>query len=252
MYIGFSYLVSNQNELIKAKFYHVKRWERHNPSPFVHHSFLELEMLYSIPSITTCADIGRVDRAMLTDQQMMELLFTATNHLLSRVELGGDECNACSWNGVTCSDRKVVEKILWISLNLKLEGVIDFSMIPRDLMYFSLFRQDLSGEIDTSALPRRMDYFCLEFCQFTGTVDIGSLPEPLRVFQVLNNAITGVANVSDLPKALEFFEIREENVRMKSLAIGALPDNSVRIKLQGCNIQSVNLENPKDAERVYI
>ena len=57
---------------------------------------------------------GRMRPSMLSDQQLMELLFTPDNATEARETLEGDEDDACSWKGIMCTDdgRNVTE-VIW-------------------------------------------------------------------------------------------------------------------------------------------
>ena len=201
-------------------------------------------------ALADIASIGRVDTAMLTQQQMMELFFTPVDYDTAREQLKGNEDDACSWKQVYCDDAKNITKMSWLSTYIRLEGSIDFSMLPTNLENLTMYNQRLVGEIDVRVLPENLEYFGVQMCGFTGTLDLGSLPRTLQSLFVIDNQITGIVNLCNLPEDLKDFLVKDFNVKQPHLHVGILPASTLRIRLERCRIESITYENPDDSQRV--
>ena len=169
------------------------------------------------------ASLGRINPSILTEQQVMELFFTPTYAEDAREDLGGDENDACTWSAVSCTGG-VIEKINWTAEEIFLQGSIDFSMVPRNIINLVMENQDLSGTVDTRSLPDSLEEIRLSDCPFTGTLDLGHLPYHLRNITVWQNNIDAVQNICDLPPLLHTLDICERNVPAGSpIHVGKIP-----------------------------
>ena len=201
-------------------------------------------------SLADMQRIGRVDATMLSQQQMMELFFTPDDYDVARVQLKGAEDDACSWHEVQCDEAKNITKIEWLSTSIRLQGSLNFSMLPPKLKSLSMYLQDLIGEVNVCALPQKMEYFGIQACRFTGTLDLGSLPRTLHHVYIMDNKITGIVNLCNLPEGLQMFQVRDSNVEQAHLHIGALPASKLEIRLEKCKIASITYDDPSDSTRV--
>ena len=190
--------------------------------------------------------IGRVDVSSFTDQQMMESFFIPDTFEEARLALGGDEDDACTWDQVWCEESKYIAQIEWHSVDIKLEGSINFKMMPRHLTYLNLFEQKLIGEVDTTNLPEKLNFFCIEKCLFTGTVDLGHLPQSLETFVARDNKISGLVNVCNLPSGLQNLQIRENTELKGTISIAKLPRSLHRLKLELGDSVSVRFLDRRD------
>ena len=219
---------------------------KHCVSLSLHFTFRMLSLLSAdIPGI------GRVDKAMFSDQQLMESFFTPDSFEDARKALGGSEDDACTWNEVLCEDERVTN-IDWHEVHIALSGSINFSMLPIELIELSLYKQSLYGEMDTSDLPRAMQMFCVQICAFTGTISLVSLPPALMRFIVTDNQISALTNFEYIPQNLGMLRICEDAVDMKTLKVGKLPQTYLNVSFAGCRIEEVTYEDAADAWRVQL
>ena len=114
---------------------------------------------------------GRFDSSMLTQQHMVTLFFTPDDPEKSREDLKGDPDDACTWEGIECTEDGDIYRILWESGDVDLMGSIDFKMVPLTVEFINLYDQGLYGEIDTTAFPDSFQELFLQQCLFTGTID---------------------------------------------------------------------------------
>ena len=206
------------------------------------------------PLFAVCADgnaLGRFDRSMLSDHQMMELLFTPGDAEVARESLGGSEDDACTWKGVHCNAAQRVEKILWSEVDVAVDGVIDFTMFPPGLRELHFYAQMLCGEVNLTSLPARMESLDVVYCLFTGTLDLGHLPRGLTKLIFTHHQTSAVVNLRNLPAALERFVINEPANRSESTHVGKLPEGDFVVDVRGCNFRSVTYEDMRDKGRVW-
>ena len=202
-----------------------------------------------------CADlpnIGRVESASLTDQQVMELFFAAANPEDARRKLGGDESDACTWNTVSCVDG-LIEDISWIRNKISLHGSIDFTMVPRNLVSLQMEEQGLFGTIETTSLPRFLEYFIITDCGFIGTLDLGALPRELKNFTVAQNKVTAVQNIRSLPPHLHTLDIIEKHLpKGTSVHVGKIPRGISFANFLFADPKDFIFANEADKERFFI
>ena len=195
---------------------------------------------------------GRCDPSMLTQQQMVELFFTPEDPKEAREHLKGDPDDACTWEGIDCTEDGDIREILWRGWRFPLEGSIDFRMFPMAVKFVNIYEQGLRGDIDTTAFPESLEHLCLDKCFFTGTIDLGSLPPQMRTFEVFYNEITAVCNVQNIPKTVTSLRIREANIVAKTIHVGALPESDLKLSFLECGFTKVVCARESDLERVYI
>ena len=195
---------------------------------------------------------GRCDPSMLTQQQMVELFFTPDFPQKSREDLKGDPDDACTWEGVECTDAGDIHRIQWQSWDVDLMGSIDFKMVPLTVEFINFYDQGLHGEIDTTAFPDSFRALFLQQCLFTGTIDLSRLPPRMCSFKVMNNKITGVCNVQNIPETVRWLKIQEKNIVDKTIRIGALPESTLKLDFLTCGFTKVLCDRESDAKRVQI
>ena len=198
------------------------------------------------------AGLGRIDPSALTDQHMMELFFVPKNFEDSRKALLGDEDDACSWNDVLCDEANQIIEIDWHSMNITLEGSINFPMMPRHLQHLTLYDHKLIGEVDTTNLPESLEYFCIEECFFTGTLDLGSLPRNMKDFLVMDNKITGLINFCNLPPGMLVLNIYESIQKGVQIYIARLPKSLEEVNLEVESAEVLQFEEESDRDRVVL
>ena len=195
---------------------------------------------------------GRVDSSMLTQQQMVELFFTPDDPLEARENLKGDPDNACTWEGIECTESGNIHRIEWCSWAFQMKGSIDFKMVPLAVSCINFFDQGLYGEIDTTAFPDSFQELSLGNCLFTGTIDLSRLPPRMRSVRVISNKITGVCNVQNIPETMRLLQIQEKNNVEKTIHIGVLPESNLKIEILTRGFTEVIYERESDAKRVQI
>ena len=195
--------------------------------------------------------VGRINREMLSEMQVMELFYTPIEHFDAHVHFKGDEDDPCTWAGLFCNDNHV-SSIDWYELNVSLQGSLNFCMLPRQIEYVSIFGQRLIGDVDVGQLPETLEYFCIHSCQFTGTLDIEKLPRKMKYFITGENAITDIRNVRNLPESLEELNVQERGIQKDLLVIGPLPDGNARLNFKNTQIKEIRFENPADSERLIL
>ena len=194
--------------------------------------------------------LGRVNRAMLSETQVMELFFVPDDYDDSREKLKGDASDACTWKGLECNTNKQVMRIDWFDYDLDLAGEINFTMLPQYLCSLVLIDQKLRGEVDLCALPMTMLCIQIEFCHVTGTLDLGGLPNGLQGLYFTDNRISGIRNVRNLPVTLRRLQVNETAAQPKSVHIGKLPSSEIRINLYNCGLKEITFEDVADKEQV--
>ena len=204
-----------------------------------------------LPLLFTSSDVplGRFDLSSLPQQQMVELFFTPGNADQARADLGGDADDACTWQGIVCTDG-VVTVIDWHLYDIELPGSIDFQMLPRGLIDLSISGEEQVGEIDLTNLPSKVESFIVQYCKFTGSLDFGHLPRSFKELLVKNNRVTGIGDIVDLPPGMTYFEVNEPNIAPRKIRIGGLPAGDLTIDVSGCNIIEVAYDSDKDIGRL--
>ena len=167
--------------------------------------------------------IGRIDKNMLSDQELMEIVFaeiTGAEHRFK--DLCGDFVDACVWRGVKCdADGNVVS---FHDISDALQGTFYVDCIPPKLRTFCLRGVGSPGTIDAARLPINIESFNISDNAFSGTVDFQNLPTHLVAFRVHSNSFTGSANLDDLPPKLQKLEI-SQNRFSGSVLLTKLPSN---------------------------
>ena len=178
----------------------------------------------------TAADpsLGRVDRSMLDDQTIMELLVqpgSEDGYLLHsynrkrRNDLcffdNGEYRDKCDWKGVLCNRDGHVTHIDWKEENWR-AGSVSLDILPPKLILFNITQNyteifRVSGTLEAAFLPRGLTNFTIDCNEFYGTIDFGSLPHALVQFEAHQNNFTGSVAWSALPPHLNVLDISENN-----------------------------------------
>ena len=209
-------------------------------------------MLLSHAILSHCADItslGRMNPSMLSDQQMVELLYTPDDYNHSRRQLQGDADDVCTWRGIYCTEAKEIEAIDWYIRSATLKGSIDFHMLPPLIKYLEISDQRLRGEIDARSLPDGLEYIIIVSCLFTGTLDLGGLPRAMKEAYFKNNHVTAVVNLENFPALLDTLSVQESHNTNKSIRIGKLPQG-LRMLIGDSGFTDVTFADPNDAQAV--
>ena len=206
-------------------------------------------LLLLCPDMAQC---GRFNPSMLSDHHMVELFFIPMDYDESRKELGGDEDDTCTWDGIQCSPAKRVERIDWYVLHVETTGEVNFRMLPPLLERLMLRYQALTGEVDTSNLPPQMKQIYIHSCDLSGTLHLGNLPQTLEDLRFSSTSISSIVRFSNLPESLETVQIDAGNVVDEDLRIGKLPLGKIHISIEDCAFQRIIFEDGNDTQRVRI
>ena len=200
-----------------------------------------------------CADLihaGRIDHSMLSDSQLLELLFVPENEAIFRESMIGDDETACSWPGVHCDADARIISIHWDFPTSNVAGSVNFPMLPPEITTVHFSQQQLTGFMDSSHLPRKMHFFYVRRCLFAGTVALDNLPPTLQYLYVCGNAITHIGTIRNVPETLRFIQIREASVKQELLCIEKLPPGMKKVKITSGIIRKIDLECVSDTHRV--
>ena len=199
--------------------------------------------------------LGRFEASMLTDQQAIELFFAPTDYDEARKALGGEEADACTWQDVTCNDKRRIVRIDWHQSFIELSGSMDFSMLPRCLEYLNLYKEDFVGEVHATALPETLIFFCIECCKFTGTLDLSSLPPRIDQLIIRDNYVSALVfpqGTNRLPSKLKALYIKERHILNLPIRIGLLPEGDIDVELGYMSTADVLCESLEDKWRIEI
>ena len=173
--------------------------------------------------ISADAHLGRVDISSLSDQILMEMLFSGStekkhNRLLDK---DGVFLDVCEWPGVTCNTDEQVVNVCKNGFRI-LEGSVELAYIPPNVTIFTMYYLRLSGTLDTSALPQNMEIFSIRNNDFHGTVEMTQLPAMMKQFVIRSNKFTGSINLEALPNALTHLFL-DENKFAGKVSLHCLP-----------------------------
>ncbi|KNH04552.1 hypothetical protein XU18_4236 [Perkinsela sp. CCAP 1560/4] len=105
-----------------------------------------LSKLYAVVYFA-CADdgIGRFDRSMLSQQELMELFIFGLNEPEEVCGNRDDPDDVCEWKGITCNADRDIEKFLWIIKNDDGTGTLGFEFLPWSMKRLQMWRNALSA-----------------------------------------------------------------------------------------------------------
>ena len=106
-----------------------------------------------------CADdgIGKFDRSMLSQQDLMELFIFGLNEPEKICGSLDDPDDVCEWEGVTCNADGEVEEFVWKHYFEDGTGTIGFEFLPWSMKIVRMLYNALSGTIQLADLPGKME-----------------------------------------------------------------------------------------------
>ena len=178
--------------------------------------------------IASDSSLGRIDKASLSDQTLMELV---VDGLKGYKRILQDEhgiyLDVWEWPDIECNPENQVTKISYYDLT---GGELALDFLPPLIKQFQVvcFSEDESskvhGTLNTSKLPSNLESLILSNNKFYGTVDMTTLPANLTSLGLIRNEFTGSCDFTALPAGLLIIDIRT-NKFSGSLRIDALPPN---------------------------
>ena len=140
----------------------------------------------------TCADdgIGKFDRSMLSQQDLMELFIFGLNEPEKICGSRDDPADVCGWEGVTCNADREVEEFVWKHYFEDGTGTIGFEFLPWSMKIVRMYANALSGTIQLADLPGRMEELTLSCNQLTGILDLDRLPAAVLELYLNENKFT--------------------------------------------------------------
>ena len=147
--------------------------------------------------------LGRVDRASLPQQALMEMLIEG---ITNKEEICGDADEPTDieeWKGVTIEDGQVVE-IAWHLFLL--EGSFHLEWLPISVRKFLVrWNYKITGTLDCASLPISMKTLDIGFNAFTGLIHLESSPEGMEEIDISENELSGSLKLHSLPDTMTRF-----------------------------------------------
>ena len=103
--------------------------------------------VYAVVNLA-CSDdgIGKFDRSMLSQQDLMELFIFGLNEPEKICGNRDDPDDVCAWKGVTCYPDGEVEEFHWINKNENGTGSLGFEFLPCSMSTLYMFMNALSAD----------------------------------------------------------------------------------------------------------
>uniref|UniRef100_A0A7S4PD49 Leucine-rich repeat protein n=1 Tax=Paramoeba aestuarina TaxID=180227 RepID=A0A7S4PD49_9EUKA len=172
--------------------------------------------------VSADANLGKVDKSMLSPQTLMELLIDGITTNKERITQQKPDIE--QWFGVIYNDYREITTIQWrfkglegtidlqwlpftvISVSFqinKLSGEIDLEHLPDGLVDLSTGNNALSGTLNLILLPAHLEELLLHINKFEGSVCLTQLPATLKMLNLSSNALSGTLDVTSLPEGFK-------------------------------------------------
>ena len=186
--------------------------------------------MYIFNLLTADPSLGRIDRSLLSDQALMELLFEgmrADKKAFFQDE-NGDFIAISEWDCVKSIDEYVSE--IRIARSLFTEKQFPFEFVPQRVRVFLSRSCRLHGTLDPSLLPVNLTLFSVEGNKLHGSVQLKSFPDKLRLIDISKNAFSGSLDLSTLPESIIRFNA-SANAFSGEISLNELPSAMQKLHL---------------------
>ena len=165
--------------------------------------------------------LGRVDKSMLSDQDLLELLFdNLTEESKETIRKYNEQFHSvCSWDGVWCDAKR---RVIKFHPAVFFTGSMSFDYIPPNVTHFVVVSRSLSGTLDAHVLSQVLEKFNIRDNNFEGAIPLDDLPASLSFMDLSENAFEGSCDLTRLPQKMKELLLRG-NECTGSVDLQALP-----------------------------
>eukprot|EP00009_Paramoeba_aestuarina_P017854 CAMPEP_0201524346 /NCGR_PEP_ID=MMETSP0161_2-20130828/21267_1 /ASSEMBLY_ACC=CAM_ASM_000251 /TAXON_ID=180227 /ORGANISM="Neoparamoeba aestuarina, Strain SoJaBio B1-5/56/2" /LENGTH=238 /DNA_ID=CAMNT_0047923679 /DNA_START=24 /DNA_END=740 /DNA_ORIENTATION=+ len=166
--------------------------------------------------------LGKVDKASLPQQTLMELLIENITNKEDIYGQHGNPTDMSTWHNVTCNANGDVTEIDWPTLQLCGDAPLEW--LPLTVINVTMWSNELTGTIALDALPDGLQYLRLSVNRLSGEVDLTHLPPGMRYLTISVNKLVGTVNLEHLPRTLEKLFLND-NLFHGTVNLTKLPPN---------------------------
>ena len=181
----------------------------------------------------SCIDqsLGRIDRASLSTQTLMELFIDGITNKELICGSAEHPKDLSEWHsGITLNDSNEVTSIamsyVWI------EGSIELNWLPPTVERVVLPENYLTGSLDLTCLPDGCTFVDLSGNRFSGTIDLTALPNGMKRMDLSWSRLSGTLNLEHLPSSMEGLEI-SSNAFTGTISLVRLPQSLRELDVGG-------------------